>query len=86
MANAPVESLKHGGFWWLQDLTVHDPYYIMPIVISVTMYIIIELGADGTDLKTMGMLRYILRALPFVILPFIIYFPGVSSIIMLMSY
>ncbi|KMQ94442.1 mitochondrial inner membrane protein oxa1l [Lasius niger] len=76
MANAPVESLKHGGFWWLQDLTIHDPYYIMPIVTSVTMYITIELGADGTDLKTMGMLRYVLRALPFVILPFMIHFPG----------
>lgn len=76
MANAPVESLKHGGFWWLQDLTVHDPYYIMPVVTSITMYITIELGADGTNLKTMGVFRYVLRAVPFVILPFMIHFPG----------
>lgn len=76
MANAPVESLKHGGFWWLQDLTLHDPYYVMPIVTCVTMFITIELGVDGTDIKTMGMIRYILRAVPFVILPFMIHFPG----------
>ncbi|EFN71509.1 Mitochondrial inner membrane protein OXA1L [Camponotus floridanus] len=76
MANTPVESLKYGGFWWLHDLTVHDPYYIMPIVTSVTMYITIELGADGTNLKSMGMFRYVLRAVPFIILPFMIHFPG----------
>lgn len=76
MANAPVESLKHGGFLWLQDLTIHDPYYIMPIITCVTMYITIEVGADGTTLKTMGMFRYVLRAMPFVILPFMINFPG----------
>ncbi|KAL6424682.1 hypothetical protein ACFW04_009979 [Cataglyphis niger] len=76
MANAPVESMKHGGFLWLQDLTIHDPYYVMPIVCSITMYITIELGADGTNLKTMGVFRYVLRALPFVILPFMIHFPG----------
>lgn len=84
MANAPVESLKHGGFWWLHDLTVYDPYYIMPIVTSVTMYITIELGVDGTNLKSMGMFRYVLRAVPFVILPFMIHFPGVSIIILML--
>lgn len=78
MANTPVESMKVGGFWWLQDLTVHDPYYIMPLVTSVTMYITIELGVDGTNLKTIGIMRYVLRAIPFAVLPFMIHFPGVS--------
>lgn len=78
MANLPVESLKHGGYWWLQDLTMHDPYYIMPIVTCVTMYITIELGSDGTNLKAMGIMRYIIRIVPFVMLPFILHFPGVS--------
>lgn len=86
MANAPVESMKHGGFLWLQDLTIHDPYYVMPIVCSITMYITIEIGADGTNIKTMGVLRYVLRAVPFVILPFMIHFPGVSIIISMLYY
>ncbi|EFN79417.1 Mitochondrial inner membrane protein OXA1L [Harpegnathos saltator] len=76
MANLPVESLKQGGFWWMQDLTIHDPYYIMPIVTCVTMYITIEIGADGTHLKSLGVMRYVFRIVPFAILPFILNFPG----------
>lgn len=67
----------------MHDLTVHDPYYIMPIVTCVTMYITIELGTDGTNLKSLGMMRYVLRVVPFVILPFMLHFPGVSIIIIL---
>ncbi|KAG5310842.1 OXA1L protein, partial [Acromyrmex insinuator] len=76
MANLPVESLKDGGFLWLKDLTVYDPYYIMPIITSVTMFITIELGTDGTNIYAMGVMRYVLRALPFVALPFMLHFPG----------
>ncbi|KAL6254671.1 hypothetical protein P5V15_013978 [Pogonomyrmex californicus] len=76
MAGLPVESLKEGGFLWMQDLTVYDPYYIMPILTSVTMFITIELGTDGTNIHAMGMFRYVFRALPFIILPFMIHFPG----------
>lgn len=78
MANLPVESLKEGGFWWIKDLTLYDPYYIMPIVVSVTMFITIELGTDGVNVKTMGLFRYVLRAAPFVTLPIMIHFPSVS--------
>ncbi|EZA54730.1 Mitochondrial inner membrane protein OXA1L [Ooceraea biroi] len=76
MANTPVESLKEGGFWWVTDLTLHDPYYIMPIATSVTMYITIEVGADGANLRAMGLMRYVIRVAPFVVLPFMIHFPG----------
>jgi len=81
MANLPVESLKEGGFWWLKDLTVYDPYYIMPIVTSVTMFITIELGTDGANVHTLGIFRYVLRAVPFIALPFMLHFPGVCIII-----
>ncbi|XP_011173283.1 mitochondrial inner membrane protein OXA1L [Solenopsis invicta] len=76
MANLPVESLKEGGFLWVKDLTVYDPYYIMPIVTSVTMFITIELGTDGANIHAMGMFRYVLRAVPFIALPFMLHFPG----------
>jgi len=81
MANLPVESLKDGGFLWLKDLTVYDPYYIMPILTSVTMFITIELGTDGTNIHAMGAMRHVIRVLPFVALPFMMHFPGVSIII-----
>jgi len=48
----------------------------MPIVTSVTMFITIELGTDGTNIHAMGIMRYVLRVLPFAVLPFMIHFPG----------
>jgi len=83
MANTPVESLKEGGFLWVTDLTMPDPYYIMPIITCITMYTTIELGAEGLNLKAMGVMRYALRAMPFVLLPFMVNFPGVSIILLL---
>ncbi|XP_011704065.1 PREDICTED: mitochondrial inner membrane protein OXA1L [Wasmannia auropunctata] len=76
MANLPVESLKDGGFLWLHDLTVYDPYYIMPIATSVTLYVTIELGTDGANIHAMGLFRYVLRAVPLIALPFMVHFPG----------
>ncbi|KAI0158003.1 60Kd inner membrane protein-domain-containing protein [Hypoxylon sp. FL1284] len=36
MAAIPVPSLETGGFAWFTDLTVHDPYFILPLA-SVAM-------------------------------------------------
>lgn len=32
MAAVPVESMKTGGVLWFEDLTVADPYYILPVL------------------------------------------------------
>ena len=32
MATVPVESMKTGGMLWFEDLTVPDPYYILPVL------------------------------------------------------
>ena len=32
MAAVPVESMKTGGILWFEDLTVPDPYYILPVL------------------------------------------------------
>lgn len=78
MANAPVESMKEGGLWWFTDLTVSDPYYLLPIITSVTMLATIEIGTDSARLnhQNMQMMKYVLRALPLVIFPFTMSFPG----------
>jgi YidC/Oxa1 family membrane protein insertase len=32
--------LRHAPwFWWIRDLSAHDPYYILPIVMAITMYL-----------------------------------------------
>ncbi|XP_012280584.1 mitochondrial inner membrane protein OXA1L [Orussus abietinus] len=76
MQEAPVESMRQGGLWWFPDLTVPDPYYILPVITSVTLWITIEVGVDTARLETLGMIKYLLRALPFIVLPFSVNFSG----------
>lgn len=77
MASLPVESMRHGGLYWFADLTVPDPYYILPIITAGSLSLILQLGIDGPKLANMGMVKYILQALPIIILPVTITFPGV---------
>ncbi|XP_076983341.1 mitochondrial inner membrane protein OXA1L isoform X2 [Tamandua tetradactyla] len=42
MANLPVPSLQTGGLWWFQDLTVSDPIYVLPLVVTATMWCVLE--------------------------------------------
>ncbi|CAG9566040.1 unnamed protein product [Danaus chrysippus] len=78
MANCPVESMMHGGMWWFTDLTVPDQFFILPLITSATMWATIELGVDGGRLEAsnMQMMRYFLRAIPIIMIPFTINFPG----------
>lgn len=78
MANCPVESMMHGGLWWFADLTVPDQFFILPLITSATMWATIELGVDGgrLDAQNMQLMRYFLRAIPLVMIPFTINFPG----------
>lgn len=78
MANCPVESMTYGGLWWFTDLTVPDQFFILPIITSLTMWATIEVGVDGgrLDSQNMHLMRYFLRAIPLVMIPFTINFPG----------
>ena len=52
MANCPVDSMKTGGLSWFSDLTVPDPYYILPLLTSVTLFIQFYLGVEyGTKIS-----------------------------------
>jgi YidC/Oxa1 family membrane protein insertase len=44
MANLPVESMKTGGLFWFPDLTIADPYFLLPILCSASMLLTIEVG------------------------------------------
>lgn len=78
MANAPVESMTTGGLFWFTDLTVPDQFFLLPIITSCTMLLTIEVGTDGARLAAANLqtMKYVLRALPFMILPFTVNFPG----------
>jgi len=42
MANLPVESMKTGGLAWFTDLTVSDPYFALPVMTVLMLYVTIE--------------------------------------------
>ncbi len=42
MANVPVESMKYGGLFWFTDLTICDPFYILPFITSATIWAVME--------------------------------------------
>ncbi|KAH6949002.1 hypothetical protein HPB50_027440 [Hyalomma asiaticum] len=77
MANLPMESFKTGGMLWFTDLTVPDPLYILPLMTCVSLFCTIELGAEsGVRADNLQWTRYVFRALPVALFPFIINFPS----------
>ncbi|KAI5609892.1 mitochondrial inner membrane protein OXA1L [Silurus asotus] len=76
MAYAPVPSMQTGGVGWFPDLTAADPYYILPLAVTGTMFAILELGAEsGVDNPNLKAMKTVFRIMPFIILPMTINFP-----------
>nr|XP_006988540.1 mitochondrial inner membrane protein OXA1L [Peromyscus maniculatus bairdii] len=77
MANLPVPSLQTGGLWWFQDLTVSDPIYALPLVVTATMWAVLELGAEtGVQSADLQFMRTVFRVMPLMLLPMTIHFPS----------
>ena len=79
MARLPVDSLKVGGLAWFSDLTVSDPYFLLPILTTSSLLINLKVGGDGASLDTLPpFMRKVLYALPLISLPVMCAFPAVS--------
>lgn len=77
MANLPMESFKTGGMLWFTDLTVADPYYLLPLITCVSLFCTLELGAEsGVRNDNLQWTRYVFRGLPVVIFPITMNFPS----------
>ncbi|XP_054608817.1 mitochondrial inner membrane protein OXA1L isoform X2 [Dunckerocampus dactyliophorus] len=76
MSYLPVPSMQTGGMLWFMDLTAADPFYILPLAVTGTMFFILELGAEsGVDNPNLRAMKTVFRIMPFVILPLTINFP-----------
>ncbi|XP_018017967.1 mitochondrial inner membrane protein OXA1L isoform X3 [Hyalella azteca] len=79
-AALPVASFTTGGLWWFSDLTVADPYYILPILTSITMYATIKIGTEVGRVQASGdssrIMFAVLEFMPLAMLPFMIKFPA----------
>ena len=59
---------------WLDDLSLHDPYFVLPVLMGVTMLIQQKLNPTPPD----PMQAKIMMALPFVFTFFFLFFPSDS--------
>lgn len=65
---ASAEGLSTGGAFWFTDLTVPDPYYLLPLLTSTSLFVLLEFGLEGATSPSQGMApigRYLMRAMPF---------------------
>ncbi|KAI9221826.1 60Kd inner membrane protein-domain-containing protein [Blastocladiella britannica] len=58
MADAGVPGFKDGGFLWFSDLTVADPYYVLPVLFTAQLMAAVPVFCiPGTKPKTIRNLR-----------------------------
>ncbi|CAH1779592.1 unnamed protein product [Owenia fusiformis] len=78
MANLPIESMKTGGLFWFTDLSIPDPFYVLPIITMLTFLVTIELGVDsGMKLSTQSFnMKWMFRCIPIIMVPVMINFPA----------
>lgn len=58
MAAAPLPSFKEGGFAWFTDLSVTDPYYLLPIITSLSTGLYLYLTPTPTLATTVQMQKF----------------------------
>ncbi|KAF2125464.1 mitochondrial export translocase Oxa1 [Dothidotthia symphoricarpi CBS 119687] len=58
MGELPVPGLSVDGFLWFADLTVRDPYFILPATTSAIMYTVFKTGGEaGISNDATGLMR-----------------------------
>ena len=55
MAYYPLESMKDEGLFWFKDLTVADPFYLLPLATSASLFAVLKMGIEfGNRGNTVG--------------------------------
>ncbi|SMN12107.1 Inner membrane protein translocase component YidC, long form [uncultured Candidatus Thioglobus sp.] len=64
--------LRQTAFWWMDDLSAQDPYYILPIIMGISMFIQQKLNPPPPD----PMQAKIMMMLPLVFTVMFLWFPS----------
>ena len=67
-----VELRQAPFIFWIHDLSVHDPYFVLPILMGITMFAQQKLNPAPPD----PMQARIMMALPFVFTFLFLFFPS----------
>lgn len=77
LTNLPVESLFTGGMAWFTDLTTYDPYYVIPALTAITLWVTLETGSSSQVASTTPYQKWFFRSVPLIAFPFLMHFPAV---------
>jgi len=70
MATCPVESLSTGGILWFENLSMTDPYYLLPLTTCLTTYYQLKTGAEGAKMDMMTpKMKLAMTVMPFFLFP-----------------
>lgn len=80
MSDIPIPGLTEGGLSWFTDLSVADPFYLLPLATSAALFTQLSLGGEaGTNLQTEKMRKTLLIVLPLVTFAFTSQWPAVLT-------
>jgi YidC/Oxa1 family membrane protein insertase len=72
MLNVTIELRHAPWFWWIRDLSARDPYYILPVLMAITMYVMQKMtpttASDPTQQRMMNMMPIMFGGM-FVVFP-----------------
>jgi YidC/Oxa1 family membrane protein insertase len=58
-----------GGALWFTDLSVPDPYFILPVLNAVSFLTMVEIGADGMQTPQQAKMKMVMRGLALLMVP-----------------
>ncbi|KAJ5908589.1 hypothetical protein N7495_001271 [Penicillium taxi] len=61
MASLPVPGLAQESLWWLKDLTVADPLYVLPLLTSACLYQTLKRGGETGSAAVNGPVMKIMQ-------------------------
>uniref|UniRef100_F6T7B1 Uncharacterized protein n=1 Tax=Ciona intestinalis TaxID=7719 RepID=F6T7B1_CIOIN len=61
MTQAKVPSLMEGGALWFTDLTIVDPYFLLPTLSCTSLYLLFRFGGAATEVGPMAEVPFVLR-------------------------
>lgn len=88
MAQVQLPSLQEGGALWFTDLTLADPYCILPFMTGLSLHLLVRFGgatAEGGPMADNPMFRKLFLYGPFVMVPFVAYQPAMMSVFWITS-
>lgn len=80
MSDIPIPGLTEGGLSWFTDLSVADPFYLLPMATSAALFTQLSLGGEaGTNLQSEQMRKVLLIGLPLATFAFTSQWPAILT-------